>query len=261
MLAIRHEGEQVARQVWGDTDPEDLAGTYKVRPLAGAIATLQRTGVLLSQSYVQAFIKSEIGKDVLIPTPQGFAGTSFDEVKLRFALWRPVILVQQLREQGVDLPEAMRRGRDLLLRSVSLATDGAVRGSLTKLYDRQPEVIGWRRAIKGTCDICMGAADGSTLPPGTPLDIHPNCECVSEAIVKPTGASKADAIVASEQVSRPTGKDHFDALDSEEQDAKFGPTIAKALRDGTIVLSDLVDKKGDFLVRTPIDQLDIPTKE
>jgi len=87
MLAIRRQGEQVARQVWGDTDPDDLAGTFKVRPLAGAIATLQRTGVLLSQSYVQAFIKSEIGKDVLIPTPRGFAGTSFDEVKLRFALW------------------------------------------------------------------------------------------------------------------------------------------------------------------------------
>jgi hypothetical protein len=125
----------------------------------------------------------------LIPTPQGFSGTSFDEVKLRFALWRPVIVVQQLLEQGVSTVEAMRRGRDALLRSVSLATDGAVRDSLQKLYDKQPEIVGWKRAVKGTCDICMGAADGSVLPAGTPLEIHPSCECVSEAVVKvPTRA-------------------------------------------------------------------------
>ncbi len=186
MLEIRRKGEQMARQTWGDVDPEDLAGTFKVKPLANGIGTLQRTGVLLSQAYVQAFIKSEIGKDVLIPTPQGFSGNSFDDVKLRFALWRPVVLVRQLLEQGVDMPEAMRRGRDTLLRSVSLATDGAVRDSLQKLYDKQPEVVGWRRAIKGTCDICMGAADGSVLPAGTPLDIHPNCECVSEAVLSKT---------------------------------------------------------------------------
>ncbi len=194
MLEIRRKGEQMARQTWGDVDPEDLAGTFKVKPLANGVGTLQRTGVLLSQAYVQAFIKSEIGKDVLIPTPQGFSGNSFDDVKLRFALWRPVVLVKQLLEQGVDMPEAMRRGRDTLLRSVSLATDGAIRDSLQKLYGRQPEIVGWKRAVKGTCDICMGAADGSTLPPGTPLDIHPSCECVSEAVVKPSTRPPGDVM-------------------------------------------------------------------
>ncbi len=61
-----------------------------------------------------------------------------------------------------------------------------------------------------------------------------------------------------EAAIRSLGQDHFDALTPEEQDAKFGPTIAAALRDGTIKLSDLVDKKGDFLVRTPIDELNLP---
>jgi hypothetical protein len=50
MLSIRREGERMARATWGDVDPEDLAGTYKVRPLANGVATLQRTGVLLSRT-------------------------------------------------------------------------------------------------------------------------------------------------------------------------------------------------------------------
>ncbi len=185
MLNIRREGERAARAVWGDVDPADLMGTYLVGPLATAVSALQRTGVLLSSGYVKAFIKSEIGKDVLVPTPRGFTGTSFSDVELRAALLRPVVLVERLKAEGVPQGVAMMRGRNVLLRTVALATDSAVRDSLQKLYEKRPEVIGWKRAVAGTCDKCMGAADGSTLPPGAPLDIHPNCECVSEAVVNP----------------------------------------------------------------------------
>lgn len=59
---------------------------------------------------------------------------------------------------------------------------------------------------------------------------------------------------------RPLGEDHFNDLTPEQQDETFGPTVAQALRDGHIQLSDLVSKTGDFLTRTPIDELDIPTE-
>ncbi len=360
MLNIRREGERAARAVWGDVDPADLMGTYLVAPLATAVSALQRTGVLLSSAYVKAFIKSEIGKDILIPTPRGFTGTSFADVEIRAALLRPVVLVKKLEAQGVPEGKAMMRGRNVLLRTVALATDSAVRDSLTKLYEKRPEVVGWQRAVAGTCDKCIGKADGSTLAAGTPLDIHPNCECVSEGVVrtsdlkadfKPalgsdqldtarriiqqrpafeklrsdakvlvyhgTGGASANVgqrldttyVTLNQQLARGyalgkepvvlivrkgdlqlppeskaagfkdatdslfsageaavsrgktglrlVGQDHFDAMTKDEQDATFGPDVAAALRAGTIDLSDLVTTKDGFLVRRPLDELNL----
>ncbi len=191
MIDIRREGVKVARTVWGDVDPADVAGTFLVGPLAAAIATLQRTGVLLSQAYVKAYIQSELGKNILFPTPQGFAGKSWSDVQLHAALLRSVVIVKQLLAEGVDTPEAMLRGLNALLRTVALATDGAIRDSLRQLYVDRPEIIGWKRAVAGTCDKCIGKATNSTLPPGEPLDIHPNCQCVSEAVIELPPPSKA----------------------------------------------------------------------
>ncbi len=219
MLNIRREGERAARAVWGDVDAADLMGTYLVAPLATAVSALQRTGVLLSSGYVKAFIKSEIGKDVLIPTPRGFTGTSFADVELRAALLRPVVLVKKLEAEGVPQGEAMMRGRKVLLRTVALATDSAVRDSLQNLYEKRPEVIGWQRAVAGTCDKCMGAADGSTLPPGTPLNVHPNCECVSEAVV-------SEALTAADR--KRLGK--LDSLKTDTKDPATVPMLQDLLK-------------------------------
>ncbi len=57
---------------------------------------------------------------------------------------------------------------------------------------------------------------------------------------------------------RDLGADHFDALTPEEQDAKFGPDLATALRDGKVALADIVTTKNGFLVRKPIDELNLP---
>ncbi len=58
--------------------------------------------------------------------------------------------------------------------------------------------------------------------------------------------------------ARLLGQDALDSLTSEEQDAKFGPDLATALRDGKVALADIVTTKNGFLVRKPIDELNLP---
>ncbi len=68
-------------------------------------------------------------------------------------------------------------------------------------------------------------------------------------------AAKAEGVQIPQ--ARLLGQDAFESLTSEEQDATFGPNVAAALRDGKIELSDIVTTKNGFLVRKPIDDLDL----
>jgi hypothetical protein len=57
---------------------------------------------------------------------------------------------------------------------------------------------GWQRAVTGTCGACAGdiAVEVSTNLPSIPLQVHPNCQCVTEPVVTaktPRGAGEAIA--------------------------------------------------------------------
>jgi hypothetical protein len=114
------------------------------------------------------------------------AGQSFGGRNLARAMAQPMIAVKTDIGDGKDPAQALKEGRAKLVALTGLATDSAAREAQRVEMDLHPMVQGWRRAVKGTCDACLGLADSSTAPAGTPLEIHPNCECVSEPVVGPS---------------------------------------------------------------------------
>jgi hypothetical protein len=147
------------------------------------VKNAQRDAVRMTAGYLGAYMSSELGEHVPPPSlpSQRYVGKSFTDQNLDEALRSPLVKVKVANKEGQ--PDPMGIGLKAMLATVDLNVKTAARQSLQDAMVADDRITGWRRAVRGTCDACMGAADGSTLPPGTPLDIHPNCDCVSEAVV------------------------------------------------------------------------------
>jgi hypothetical protein len=185
MVALRKKAQAEARDTWGRIDSRDLTGTYNVGMLTLSVSTLQREAARLSAGYVQAFVSSELGRPIPIPLVDARqVGKARNGDVLRRQLMSPLIGVKADIGNGKDVDLAIREGGRTLERVVGLATDTAARESLRLALQDSPYVGGWRRAIRGTCGACIGAADGVISSEAQELDIHPNCGCVSEPVVK-----------------------------------------------------------------------------
>lgn len=185
MLAIRNEAKAQARRVWRRIDVNDLDGTYHHALLALTITALQKEAARLSAGYLAAFLGSELDRTIReSPALALQAGTARSGKPLSKALRNPMIGVKVAIEDGKDPRLALLEGGRRLERVVGLATDTAARDALDRAQRNSRFVAGWRRAVRGTCGACMGLADESLRPAGTPLEIHPECQCVSEAVAK-----------------------------------------------------------------------------
>lgn len=185
MLDLRHRAEREAKRAWGAIRASDLDATYPVGQLALSVTGLQREGARLASAYLAAFVASETGNPVRTPPVRATViGESRKGGPLTTVLRSPLLDVKQAIGRGTPPGDALRAGGKRLVRMVGLATDTAVREAQRAGMEDHPEIIGWRRAVRGTCDACVGAAVESYLPAGTPLEIHPNCQCVSEPQVR-----------------------------------------------------------------------------
>lgn len=185
MIGLRRHAQSEARAAWAKVDPADLDGSYPIGMLELAVTVLQREAARLSAGYLHAFISSELRRPVGIPLVDARqVGRARNGSALREALRSPMIGVKVAIRDGKDVALALAEGGRALERIAGLATDTSARESLRLASDESPYVIGWRRAIRGTCGACMGAATGEIHTADGELHIHPNCECVAEPVVK-----------------------------------------------------------------------------
>lgn len=239
-----------AEGTW-NLNPDNLDSSFApwLARTSAAVAGAQQQAVRASAGYLAAYIGSEIGQTARVAPldSKRYVGLARNGRPITDLLGGALIAVKVGLKDGRPMEEALGLGLERAKRNSDFSVWTAGRDSLRDAMVADERVIGWRRAVKGTCDACLGAAESAYSPAGTSLECHPNCQCVSEGVVY--GATHRNL--------RPTGTEIFAAMTAPEQDAQFGPEKATALRDGEITLADLVDhshlaEEPDFITTAPL---------
>lgn len=230
----RLQGIQVglAREVrrsWVAINPDEL-DAFDAARVAALIEAAQRQTIQASAGYLTAYLTSEKRRRVTGPDPTTEIGTTPTGRPLSEATIGLILGVKARISTGIDPVTALSLGQTELLRLADTSADFTARQSLSSGLQEDDRFKGWRRAVRGTCGACLGAATGSLASPDEPIDTHPGCQCIQEPVV----------VGAPERVRRPSGKEVFDSYPTERQDALFGEVKASMLRSGTVALADLI---------------------
>jgi hypothetical protein len=188
LVTLRDRARAEAARAWGEIDPDRIDDSYRPGLLAPVVAALQREAARTAGGYLKAFVETELGRSVRTPPVDASrTGRSRSGDSLRAALDAPTIVAKVAISDGLTVADALRRGGQRLDLIVGLAVDTAARDALYAAMVASPYVVGWRRAVGGTCSACTGslAREGvsSTTPLGTVMKQHPNCKCVPEPVV------------------------------------------------------------------------------
>jgi hypothetical protein len=201
------------------------------------IGRAQATGARLSAAYLGAFVQTELGRPHRVSVSSAdYASKSLGGADLRPTLDTVRVAILQAIRKGETDP--LGTGRSTLKGLVDLDVKAASRAALTDLMAKDPNVDEWRRSVTGTCAACLGSDTGN-LPAGTPLNVHPNCECVAEPVVN--GVTQV--------IVQATGADRFASLSPQEQDAAIGADAAKLVREGEATLRDFITQPAPGFIR------------
>jgi hypothetical protein len=247
MVRLRQQGQREAKRIWNGVNPDDLDATFNLGTLELTVTTLQREAARLSSAYLSTFIASELGEPERPPALSVWDKT-FGGNPLREGLRSAVINAKARIKDGEDPQTATTKSREILVSDVGLFIDTAVRESLRQGMEMDLRIEGWQRSITGTCGACAGdvGVEVSTQLPSIPLNIHPNCQCVTVPVL----------------IGRPnnfpllSGKEAFDRKNPAEQDEMLGPEAAEMVRNGDAVLSDFVEVDGGFITQKPVTALE-----
>jgi hypothetical protein len=251
LLGLRDSIQALARSTWRAVVIEDLEGTFDQwrTMMTTGVTAAQQEAVRATSGYVTAYLTTELGEPTRGPTLDStrYVGKTRDGRSVHDGLESPLIGIRLTFKRGGNLEAAFREGLNRAIRMVGEDVMHAGRQSLQDAFVLDERIVGWKRAVRGTCGACAGLADGATSPPGTPLNIHPGCQCVSEAVVKGSP----------DQYPRPTGQELFLGLTSAQQDAAIGAEAAEKVRSGDISLKDLIapspQRKGDdYITQGPV---------
>jgi hypothetical protein len=252
LFGLRSQLERRAELLWPTIEGlDDFTWTNKA---AAATQNAQREAVALTGAYLSAFLSSEVGTRTRGPIldTRRYSGLSRDGRPLRDALRSPMIGVRFKLKEGATPEEALAYGLNRAKRMVSVDYDHAHRTALLDGLAADERFQGWQRAVTGTCGACAGdiAVEVSTNLPSIPLQVHPNCQCVTQPVV--TGVPQT--------ITLPTGTEIFNAKSTREQDEMVGPKAAAAVRAGSVGLEELVERspldsdQDDFITQKPLPQ-------
>lgn len=251
--SIKTAAQGLARVGWGRLDPANLDASYSAwqTTMAATVRAAQAQAVSASNGYLSAYLASELEKEVeAARSPLGdYVGLSRDGRPLTDALASPLIAVKVALKAGKDLSTALREGQTRALRTIGLEVDHAARQSLQSALVVDRHVEGYRRAVRGTCGACLGAASRS-FDAHVHFPVHPGCACVTTPIVR--GVPDLFPV--------PTGAQLFAAMSEREQNEALGPEAAELVRAGAISLEELVGTSPqkitpDFITQRPVSAL------
>lgn len=245
VVAIRDRVAAAAVREWPTIDGFDQA-RWPDR-MAVVVAGAQAEAVRAAAGYLTAYLSTETGRRqrAVGIDSRLYTGVSRDGRPLTEAFQSPLIGVRAALKDGRPAGEALAYGLQRARRMVSVDLDHAHQAALTDTIEADDRFTGWERATAGTCGACM-ALSGTSAPH---FEVHPGCQCVAAPVVR--GVKTVVAIA--------TGAELFARLSREEQDSRFGPDKAEALRTGSIALTDLVQRNrlatgdNDFITEAPLD--------
>jgi hypothetical protein len=245
-IAVRDWAATVAVSDLDSTHPEWIART------AATLATIQTASVRLTNAYLTAFLRSELGQ----PATAGpmldsarYVGVSRTGKTLAEALVPTVITVKKAIGAGTDPAAAMQQGSAQAERLAVTETMDTARTALGDGIREEPRIVGWHRVTAGGCGACLAAAT-RTYSAHEPLRVHDGCRCGAEPVV-------ADV---PDRAPRPNGHQIFDRMTPGEQDTALGGPAAELVRTGQVALSDLIATSPmaaipDQITQAPLEAL------
>jgi hypothetical protein len=218
LFGLRSQLERRAETLWPTIEGlDDFTWTNKA---AAATQNAQREAVALTGAYLTAFLTSEVGTRTRGPIldTRRYSGLSRDGRPLRDALRSPMIGVRFKLKEGATPEEALAYGLHRAKRMVSVDYDHAHRTALLDGLAADERFQGWQRAVTGTCGACAGdiAVEVSTNLPSIPLRVHPNCQCVTEPVMRPRFRAERKRTEEQTLLALKNREDEFIALGDDE---------------------------------------------
>lgn len=213
-----------ASRLWARMGDDFDTGWASIeRPLVSVVTEAQTVAAATSTRYLERVIY-ETG-DVDLPAgeirPEAFAGTAGDGRALSGLMFGAVTSAKNAIAAGATVAEALAVGGRQLRMTTLTAVADAQREATSAGIAVRPAIGGWVRMLNlPSCSRCIILA-GKWFRWNEGFQRHPRCDCrhipSSESIA---GDMTTDPYAAFESMSR------------EEQDAKFGRSEARAIRDG-----------------------------
>lgn len=244
VFGLRRQVQVQAQRMWPTLQGFDSSDWD--RRMAVVLTQAQSQGVRAAGGYLTAFLTSELGRRVRGPVIETRVGLSRDGRDLQEALKSPLIGVLAKFKEGAAPQDALAYGLNRGLRMVGDDFDHAHRTALLDAIKSDDRFTGWNRATTGTCGACLGASAEEIAN----FETHPNCECVSEPVVRnlPNLAPRL------------TGMALFDSMTPEHQNEVLGDDTAELVRNGTVPLHRLkqrtpLEQGQDFITQRPFEAL------
>lgn len=253
LLTLRERAEGVAADGWREVSLADFEPSFTdwLGKTATAVTDAQVRGVRLTAAYLTAFLSSELGRRVPTVTldARAYAGTARDGRPLAEAYDTARIAVLVALKEGKSNDEALAAGSVRALRAVELDVMQTARQSLQDAQRDHPLVVGYNRAVSGTCGACVAASDGEYSDTDD-FESHPGCQCVPEPRVRGV----------SDTAPRLLGAQLFASMSKAEQDDALGEEAAELVRNG-LPLRELIKRnrmatEPSFITQKPVRALD-----
>ena len=171
-----------AERSWPGIEDFDTKADTWLAATAAELAGAQREAVRATQGFLAAFLSSELGQRTQAPSlnPDRYL-ISRDGRPLNQALNTALVGARVALKAGEDYRQGLTRAVRMIERDLM----NAARTALNDGMAADERVEGWQRGVAGTCGACGGdiAKEVSVNLPELPLNIHPNCKCVTVPVV------------------------------------------------------------------------------
>lgn len=231
---------KATKQAWNDVSPDWIAQTWaeQIPTLASKVASAQvniATAALLSSSEEMVQQATWAAPSSFL-NPEGFRYAAADGRSLEGLLEVPSFTARQLvREGRPPVMSLEAAGQQLTMLLVSnLASIGR---SASSVMTTERIGAGYIRLVHGdACDRCQILA-GKFYRWNEGFLRHPRCQC--EHVSAHMSAAEAERRGMFEDPY-----EAFNSLSEAEQDARYGPANAKAIRDGADIFQVVNSKRG-----------------
>jgi hypothetical protein len=216
---------RTATQQWGLLDPDRLTESWAAGVGQTVLATTSQAQLAAAQQaplYLAELAEAQgatLSAPLLIAST--LSGTASDGRPLASLLYLPIILVESLLADGMNLLEAFRRGRNMLALHVATQVADAGRAAVSVGMTANKRWVTYVRQVNlPACSRCIILA-GRQYSWSTGFLRHPRCDCTMTPRL------------STDQAPGPSNpEDLFERMSREQQNKAFSQAGAEAIRDG-----------------------------
>ena len=228
-----------AQRAWAGVDPGDLTNSWlrAVPELVAAVSLVQESAASAGASYGAATLAAQGLYDAPqhFVNPKGFAGFASDGRSLQGLLYASVPHTKGLIAGGMDVKDAVSKGRGFLsmVTQTTIADAGRAAAGVDTATRRN---VGYVRMLNPpSCSRCSILA-GRFYRWNAGFNRHPKCDCVHVQTTA-VAAAETEGLIHDPY-------EYFKGLPAAEQDRTYGKAEAQAIRDGADIFQVVNARRG-----------------